>query len=69
MDFEAGSLSRDDEGMLSHERNRFYLEKIENSLMLSFFVVILCHQPKTLSRAVILSAGIQGHSPEGKVGY
>lgn len=69
MDFEAGSLSRDDEGMLSHEWNRFYLEKIENSLMLSFLVVILCHQPKTLSRAVILSARIQGHSSEGKVGY
>lgn len=56
-------------GCYPHERNRFYLEKIENSLMLSFFVVILCHQPKTLSRAVILSAGIQGHSSEGKVGY
>lgn len=69
MDFQAGSLSRDDEGMLSHEWNRFYLEKIENSLILSFSVVILCHQPKTLSRAVILSAGILGHSSEGKVGY
>ncbi|KAJ7009311.1 hypothetical protein NC653_000080 [Populus alba x Populus x berolinensis] len=53
----AGSLSLDDEGM-------FYLEKIENSLILSFSVVILCHQPKTLSRAVTLSAGIQGHSSE-----
>ncbi|KAJ7009309.1 hypothetical protein NC653_000080 [Populus alba x Populus x berolinensis] len=42
----------------------FYLEKIENSLILSFSVVILCHQPKTLSRAVTLSAGIQGHSSE-----
>ncbi|KAF9688736.1 hypothetical protein SADUNF_Sadunf01G0019100 [Salix dunnii] len=62
-----GSLSCHDEGMFSYEWNRFYLGKIENSLMLSFSVVILCHQPKMLSRAVILIAGILGHSLEGGI--
>ncbi|CAK7339370.1 unnamed protein product [Dovyalis caffra] len=65
--FQLGSLLSDDEGILSRDSDVMLIGQVKSSLMLSFFLVILCHQPKTLRSMVILSAGILGNGLEGKV--
>ncbi|CAK7339371.1 unnamed protein product [Dovyalis caffra] len=74
MAFEVGLLSTDDEGILS-PAYLLNIEKVKNPLMLSFFLAILCHRPKSLRSVEILSAGILGVRSkdrcrsEPKVGY
>jgi hypothetical protein len=67
MAIEVGPLSSDNRGMLSHKRDWFNIEKVKNPLMMSFFLVILSHRPKTLSSVVILSTGIERHGLKRKV--
>lgn len=67
MAIEVGPLSSDNRGMLSHKQDWFDIEKDKNPLMMSFFLVILSHRPKTLSSVVILSTGIERHGLKRKV--
>ncbi|XP_011042122.1 PREDICTED: uncharacterized protein LOC105137892 [Populus euphratica] len=60
---EVGSLSS-----LYRKRDWFDIEKVKNPLMMSFFLVILSHRPKTLSSVVILSTGIERHGLKRKGG-
>lgn len=62
--FDIGSLLSADGEISFPEANMMYIGNVKSSLMLSFFLVILCHRPKTLRSMVILSS--ESYGSEGK---
>jgi hypothetical protein len=65
--FDIGSLLSADGEISFPESNMMYIGNVKSSLMLSFFLVILCHRPKTLRSMVILSS--ESYGSEGKAQY
>ncbi|KAL9370127.1 hypothetical protein Peur_041326 [Populus x canadensis] len=65
--FDIGSLLSADGEISFPEANMMYIGNVKSSLMLSFFLVILCHRPKTLRSMVILSS--ESYGSEGKAQY
>ncbi|KAJ6307368.1 hypothetical protein OIU76_017207 [Salix suchowensis] len=63
--FDIGSLLGADGRISFLESNMLYIGDVKSSLMLSFFLVILCHRPKTLRTVVILGAENYGSGSSG----